>query len=64
MDHEEFFFFFLQCGSDPNNAANLVSIPQHFDTEIYAEHRLQKVKKHLFKCYFFFHVCPYMSIAS
>ena len=46
MDHEENFLsiFFSQCGSDPSNAANLVSIPQHFESEIYAENRLQKVK--------------------
>ena len=57
MDHDEFFFFFsfpldlfffLQCGSDSSNAANLVSIPQHFESEIYAENRLQKVKKKWF----------------
>ena len=42
--HVLYFSFFSQCGSDPDNAANLVSIPQHFDTEIYAEHRLQKVR--------------------
>ena len=38
-----FFFFSIKFGTDADNATNLISIPQYFDLEIYAEHRLQKV---------------------
>lgn len=40
---------FLQFGSEPTRAANLANIPQHFDLELYAEHRLQKVLLHLLR---------------
>ena len=41
-----FLFYFLPClqfGSDAGRALNLAQIPQYFDLELYAEHRLQKV---------------------
>ena len=33
----------LQFGSVAEQASNLAQIPQNFDLELYAEHRLQKV---------------------
>ena len=32
-----------QFGSDADNATNLICVPQFFDLELFAEHRMQKV---------------------
>ena len=39
-----FIKYFLQFGSVAEQASNLAHIPQTFDLELYAEHRLQKVR--------------------
>ena len=38
------FFSFFQFGSVAEQGNNLAHIPQNFDLELYAEHRLQKVR--------------------
>lgn len=38
-------FLLFQFGTDVENVANLVSVPQYFDLEEYGQRRLGKVNK-------------------